>query len=272
MKAHIVNISALCVVGALVATGGAVARPGETAVQLELRTSTDTAKAQQLAQVAPEKAYAYLRRSRAELAAAYRKTRAGGDARAAAMTQRLRADTKAMRELAQKSSGPLAVRAARAVQRDIQMDAHLALQAPPAQQSAAADAAVDMTNTALQGLHDTRARAHAVRRAFARAVADGLELGRALARRIAAEGSATADTAAADQSDLLGRIESWASSLKSQLQGSADGNATVDSPVSGSVTLSALAGDIAGEVHIASSTFSAGVRGRVVPGWAGVLP
>jgi hypothetical protein len=272
MKAHFVKVSALCIAGAVAVPGSAVAQ-GPTAVQLEVRASADTAKAQQLAQVAPQKAYAYLRRSRAELAAAYRKTKTAGEARAAAMTQHLRTDARSMRDLSHQASGALAVQSARAVQTDIRLEAQLALQAPSAQQSAAADAAADMTSTALQGLRATPARVRAVRRAFARAVAGGLELGRALARRIAAEGSAAADTAQADQDNgLLARIESWTSSVRSQLQGSADGSATVNSPVSGSVTLSALAGDVAGEVHYKSSTFSDGDRGDVVAGWTVVLP
>jgi hypothetical protein len=272
MKAHVAKISSLCIAGALAVPGAAVAQ-GPTAVQLEVRASADTAKAQQLAQVAPQRATAYLRRSRSELAAAYHKTKAAGEARAAAMTQRLRSDAGSMRDLSHQASGALAVQAARAVQTDIQMEGHLALQAPPDQQSAAAGAAADMTNTALAGLQATPKRVRAVRQAFAHAVAAGLELGRALARRVAAEGTATADTAQANQdNDLLAQIESWTSSLNSQLQSSADGSATVDSPVSGSVTLSALAGDVAGEVHMESSSFSAGVRGDVVPGWTSVLP
>jgi hypothetical protein len=269
MKANVVGITALCLAGAVAAPGAAAA---QTAVQLELRAAADTTKAQQLAQVAPEKADAYLRRSRTELATAYRKARAEGETRAAALTQRLRTDAEAMRALARNSSGRLAAHAAGAVQPDIQMEAHFALHAPPEQQSAAADAAGDMTNTALRGLHETPARVHAVRQAFARAVAQGLELGRALARRIAAQGATSADNAQGEQSDLLARIESWVSSLNSELNGSADGSASVDSQTSGSVTLSALAGDVAGELQIESSTFSAGVRGQVAPGWAGVLP
>lgn len=272
MKAHFVKAGALCIAATIAVPAGALAQQGPTAFQLELRASADSAKAQQLARVAPSRASAYLRRSRAELEGAYRKTAARSQAHAAAMTRRLRNDARSTRDLALESSGALAVKAAGALERDIQIEGHLAAQTPRRRQAAAIDAGIDMTNTALGGLHRTPARGRAVRHAFARAVAAGLELGRSLAHRAASEGTPSSETGRSRANDLLARLAAWSSSVSKRLQSSADGETTVDAPVSGAVTLSALAGSVAAEANCDSSTFSTGVRGQVAQGWDGLLP
>jgi hypothetical protein len=263
MKTKFVTVGTLCIAGALALPGGAIANDGDAAVQIAVKASADTATAQQLARSAPKRAYAFLRRSRSELAAAYGKASADSETRAGAMTDRLRKDAQSMRNLARSSSGAMSVAAANAVRVDIQMQAGLAGQMPAEQRPVVAAAAADMTHTALRGLHATPARAHKVRRAFARAVAAGLELGRSIARGAAADAGASQS----ESSDLIAQVMTWVSSVRGQLQASDEGS----TPVSGTITLSVLADQVVSETSWQSSLVSGGTTGQVAPGWTAIV-
>ena len=138
------TVSTLFVAGALMLPAGAAATT-DASVQLQVKAAAaDTASAQRLAQVAPQRADALLKRSRSELAAAFARTKkeaAANQAKARSFEQRLRSDAKAMRGLAAKSSGRLAQHAKQAVAADRLMAAQLAPGSSPAADQQSTDSA-----------------------------------------------------------------------------------------------------------------------------------